>query len=692
MAARLTCAAETNVGLKRTNNEDNYGMVPSQGLYVLADGMGGHASGQVASTMCVSHVAQFICDTARKPGFEFPYPSDSKLSYEANLLVNAIKFANERIFIQSCKERSMEGMGTTVTAIMNSPRGLILAHVGDSRIYRVRKGQIVQMTRDHSLLNHLLDTGELKPEDAKNFANKNVILRAIGLKDYVDVEVKEVPREPGDTYMMCSDGLSDIVSEALICQAITTHPDLTEACHELIGLALKAGGKDNVTVVCVHVEGDDVAVSQSSPAVNRAVPPVPGAQPVPGSQGGMSPAAGQPGGRMPMDPMMQQQMMQQQMMQQQMMQQQMMQQQMMQQQMMRGGYPGGMGGVPGQRMGVPMGHAGMAPMPMGRPGMPTPTMAPPQQVQPAAPQRMHSVREIVIVEAPPVQRSMPKFIGGRGGTGMAPIPGKPRSASSEENSSVSRDGAQMPEKAAEERVASQSGEGLRKVNEISPEDKTLLPETELLLSEPPSAASPTEDENSSVRTMTDCAVVDDETLRALEVQQRAELESSEIVPGIRELEMEDGDEEDDGDKTKISPMPMAGMFVPPGSTPPPSVAQAMASPSDFAPASPASPVSAPSAPGQASIPGTSSTIPGMPPTASAPSLEAPSFSYSKVADPDPLPSKPKGYVAPKEAGRPHDYDYDDDSIEIAGGYEMGDEDDDDDDVTRQYIRPPINKW
>lgn len=257
MASRLNCAAKTDVGLKRTNNEDNLIMVPGEGLYVLADGMGGHASGQVASTMCVSHVAKFICEMSRQPDFELPYSKDPKLSPEANLLVNAIKYANERIYIQSCKDRSMEGMGTTVTAIYNAPHGLILAHVGDSRIYRIRKGQITQMSRDHSLLNHLIDTGELKPEDAKNFPQKNIILRAIGLKETVDVDVKEVPREDGDVYLMCSDGLSDLVDAPVIAQTVTKSPNLTEACNQLIGLALKAGGKDNVTVVCVGVDGKD---------------------------------------------------------------------------------------------------------------------------------------------------------------------------------------------------------------------------------------------------------------------------------------------------------------------------------------------------------------------------------------------------------------------------------------------------
>ena len=309
MATKITCAGKTDVGLKRTNNEDNFIVVPSAGLYVLADGMGGHASGQVASAMCVSHVAQFICETSKQPGFEFPYKRNPAISYEANLLVNAIKFANERVFIQSCKDRSMEGMGTTVTAILNAPHGLVLAHVGDSRIYRVRKGQITQMSRDHSLLNHLIDKGEIRPEDAKSFTKTNVILRAIGLKDAVEVEVKEVPREQGDLYMMCSDGLSDIVSDTLINQAINNNlPNLQEICNALIGLALKAGGKDNVTTVCVYVEQEDGAASQPSQARMNAMPtgmrsaPKPGA-PVPGAPG-MRPGMPMPGA--PMNPAMMQ--------------------------------------------------------------------------------------------------------------------------------------------------------------------------------------------------------------------------------------------------------------------------------------------------------------------------------------------------------------------------------------------------
>ncbi|MDX9721234.1 MAG: Stp1/IreP family PP2C-type Ser/Thr phosphatase [Myxococcota bacterium] len=257
MAIRLKSAAKTDVGLKRSENEDNFIMLPDQGLYVLADGMGGHASGKTASTLAVTHIMEFVCVAAKQPGFKLPYSFDEKLPVEANILVNAIKYANERVFIESCKDRSKEGMGTTITAILASKDFFVLAHVGDSRIYRMRGGVLKQMTEDHSLLNHLISIGEVKPEDASKFANKNVILRAVGLKDYVDVAVQVVEKLAGDTYMMCSDGLSDLVPAEDIEYVMNASRTLPEVCHEFIKRALAAGGKDNVTVVCVQVEEYD---------------------------------------------------------------------------------------------------------------------------------------------------------------------------------------------------------------------------------------------------------------------------------------------------------------------------------------------------------------------------------------------------------------------------------------------------
>ena len=546
MASKLAFAAKTDVGLKRTNNEDNFAVIQSAGLYVLADGMGGHASGQVASTMCVSHVAQYICEMARQPGFKLSFPTKPEWSFEAKLLANAIMYANERVFIQSCKDRSMEGMGTTVTAIFNAPHGLVLAHVGDSRIYRVRKGEITQMTRDHSLMNHLIDKGELRPEDAANFANKNVILRAIGLKDEVEVDIKEVPREKGDIYMMCSDGLSDLVSDSMICKTIAEAHTLDDACSSLIGLALKAGGKDNVTVVCVSVEEEDAAQQPKPQAhigsMHPAMRPM-GMQPVQPNamgmgQGGMGPGMGQ-GGMGPGMGLAS---------------------------MAQGGMGPGMGPA---GMGAGMGQSGMGPAGMGQSGMPTmnamtpisapmaahlmqgpaqgmrPSMVAMPGVQKAvAPvvQRMHSVREIV--ETKPTQRAMPKPIGSAGrsnSTGMPavmqPTRVKPVEAGSHPSQEMAKaaDGKEFDNNVDKANLASANAP--KEIENSAKQDKTDLPDTNLLFTAPPiSAASSADqealnvendkelfetddmsnieddDEASNIKTMLECPIISDDDL------------------------------------------------------------------------------------------------------------------------------------------------------------------------------------
>jgi protein phosphatase len=258
MAFRLRAFGMTDVGRARQRNEDNLLLVPQEGLYIVADGMGGHASGQLASRLAVSHMTEFLCVQRKKPGFQLPYPPRGDRSTEGNLLASSIQHANERIFIESCKDSANEGMGTTVTAIFDpDPNGefLLLAHAGDSRIYRFRDKVLTQMTQDHSLLNHLLDTGKLTPEEADDFPNKNVIFRALGLKDYVEVDVQEARKRDGDLYLMCSDGLTDLVEDWIITQVLTgSENNLREASKTLIEVANRNGGTDNITVLLIYVE------------------------------------------------------------------------------------------------------------------------------------------------------------------------------------------------------------------------------------------------------------------------------------------------------------------------------------------------------------------------------------------------------------------------------------------------------
>lgn len=272
-AMKLSSAARTDVGLKRAQNEDNFLLIPNLGLYILADGMGGHNSGQLASHLAVTLIAEFASQF-NDPSLALPYNADPSLPFEANLLSNAIKHANERIFIESCKDRAAEGMGTTVTALLDTPQRIVIAHVGDSRVYRLRQNKLRQLTVDHSLANHLLSLGQLQLHEVANFAQKNVIMRAVGLKEYVEVDVQVIDKQRGDILMMCSDGLCDLVEDPHMEAVLLQHVHLEPACDQLIQMALAAGGKDNVTVVCVRVDEHVDAVSSISTQAAFSAQPV----------------------------------------------------------------------------------------------------------------------------------------------------------------------------------------------------------------------------------------------------------------------------------------------------------------------------------------------------------------------------------------------------------------------------------
>jgi serine/threonine protein phosphatase PrpC len=255
MGHTLRCYGKTDVGRARQKNEDNFILVPAEGLYLVADGMGGHQSGELASQLAVSYITEFICILAKDEEYEWPYTGYSDRTRAENCTVVGIQYANERIFIESCKNRGNDGMGTTITALLETGEDLVVAHVGDSRVYRLRNGTLSQLTADHSLLNHMLDTGKLAPEDADSFPNKNVIFRALGLKDYVEVDTTVHRRVAGDIYLLCSDGLTDLVEDWVIADVIQDSVrDLERAATTLIRLANEAGGKDNITVLLAQVE------------------------------------------------------------------------------------------------------------------------------------------------------------------------------------------------------------------------------------------------------------------------------------------------------------------------------------------------------------------------------------------------------------------------------------------------------
>lgn len=254
MALKLRYAGNTHVGIKRSHNEDNLLVVQEQNLYMVADGMGGHASGEVASEMAVQTVAEFFEETSADDDVTWPYKMEKARRYEENRLAAGIKLANLRIYETASQNAAQRGMGTTICAISFSGDSAYLGHVGDSRIYRLRGDEMTQVTEDHSLLNDYIKMKDLTEQEIENFPHKNVIVRALGMKETVQVDVKYEEPQPGDLYMLCSDGLNGMVTDPDIREVMIEHRDDLEACCDaLIQAANDGGGNDNTTVVCVEV-------------------------------------------------------------------------------------------------------------------------------------------------------------------------------------------------------------------------------------------------------------------------------------------------------------------------------------------------------------------------------------------------------------------------------------------------------
>ena len=246
---RIEVAGQTDVGRKRNHNEDNFAIMPEFGLYVVADGMGGHASGEIASKMAIDTLQEFFASTAEDPERTWPYRMDRGKGYEENRLITGVKLCNLRIFEQAQRNARQRGMGTTLVALFAVEDGVYVAHVGDSRVYRVRSGAIEQLTEDHSLLNDYKKMKRLTEEEIRNFPHKNVIVRALGMKDTVKVDTRLEDPRVGDLMLLCTDGLCGPVSDDQILEIIQTTPDLAAAASRLVAAANERGGPDNITCV-----------------------------------------------------------------------------------------------------------------------------------------------------------------------------------------------------------------------------------------------------------------------------------------------------------------------------------------------------------------------------------------------------------------------------------------------------------
>jgi PPM family protein phosphatase len=249
---RLHVAACTDKGRVRLNNEDSYHVYPEENLFVLSDGMGGAAKGEVASAMAVEMVGASL---HQNPSIALAEKSAAKpvFSDETNSLVRAIKLANRKIHEEGVRDPASRGMGATIVAARISGSRLSLAHVGDSRLYLLRAQMLQQLTSDHSLVAEQVRQGLMTHQQAAASELQSVLTRALGMEETVEVDAEEMELLPGDSLLLCSDGLTRMVPENEIATTLTQAPDVGIAAERLVQRANECGGLDNITVVVVHL-------------------------------------------------------------------------------------------------------------------------------------------------------------------------------------------------------------------------------------------------------------------------------------------------------------------------------------------------------------------------------------------------------------------------------------------------------
>jgi protein phosphatase len=251
---RVRFSGETNVGSTRDHNEDSFYLPVRERLAIVADGMGGHASGEVASRLAVETIVGHFQRTENEQELTWPYKVDRGQRFQTNRLVSAIKLANLKIYEEAERKDDCRGMGTTAVTTLFADGALLIGHVGDSRLYRLRGGKLEQMTQDHSLLNDYVKMKRLSPGEIAAFPHKNVIVRALGMKPSIEVDVIVDQPRLGDLYLLCTDGLSGMVSDEELAGLAADETDLDKLCERLIAAANAHGGLDNITVVCARLE------------------------------------------------------------------------------------------------------------------------------------------------------------------------------------------------------------------------------------------------------------------------------------------------------------------------------------------------------------------------------------------------------------------------------------------------------
>lgn len=254
MGFTIEAAGRSDVGCVRSNNEDNFGFDSRYGIYVVCDGMGGQAAGEVASKMAVDTVLSYYRTSVSSGHFPKVGEPVEGITERANRLGSAIQLANQTVHEGASNHASQAGMGSTLVAVSTDSKGSFfsIGHVGDSRIYLVRGGDIQQLTNDHSLVMEQVRRGMITLAEARVSKMQNIIIRALGTEPTVNVDLDDLMAMPGDVVVLCSDGLTRHVEDDNIADIVTNTADLKQACNLLVDAARDGGGEDNITCLLIR--------------------------------------------------------------------------------------------------------------------------------------------------------------------------------------------------------------------------------------------------------------------------------------------------------------------------------------------------------------------------------------------------------------------------------------------------------
>ncbi|MBV6341192.1 Stp1/IreP family PP2C-type Ser/Thr phosphatase [Candidatus Magnetobacterium casense] len=247
----LDVGGKTDIGLRRSKNEDSFCVEGSSGLLIVADGVGGSASGDVASKMAVELIRDYLVSGDKGAAVNADYREE--FSFTTNKVAMAVKVANRAIHNASVKNDKLSGMATTIVVGLVHDDRLSIAHAGDSRLYLIRGDSIEQLTDDHSLIAEQIRKGMMTQEEAKEVGMRNVITRSLGYSSSVEVELGELTVYDGDVLLLCSDGLYTMVSDNSIMRTVKSSKNPDDVCNRLVEFANKKGGRDNITVVVAYV-------------------------------------------------------------------------------------------------------------------------------------------------------------------------------------------------------------------------------------------------------------------------------------------------------------------------------------------------------------------------------------------------------------------------------------------------------